>query len=451
MANLFYAAKKTLKKYAEGGNLLIVATILALIAANLPGVSEYYLRLWELPVSLEMGGFNLFSHHGEPMTLMEFINDALMVIFFFSVGLEIKREILVGELSSLRKAILPVIAACGGMIVPVAIFMALGYGTDYIDGAAIPMATDIAFSLGVLSILGTRVPLSLKMFLTTLAVADDIGGILVIAIFYSSSIEAVYLMYSLVVLIILVLGSALFHIKNKMFYIGLGCVVWYMFLNSGIHPTIAGVIVAFCVPSSPKYAPKKYIQTIRDVIGKFSDREDDNLEQTQFLSREQIDWLKEMESATDNVISPLQELEDMLQPLVTYVIIPLFAFANAGILFQGMSFSAVYSGVGLAVICGLLIGKFVGIFSFTWLAIKLKLAAKPDRSTWKMIAGVSMLGGIGFTVSLFIANLSFGSMGTEGMRLLNDAKLGILIGSLLSGVIGYLYLSRVLPKESSEE
>ena len=451
MAKIFYTAKKTLKEYAQGGNILVVATLLALIVANIPGINEYYFNLWQLPVSLEVGGLNIFSHHGETMTLMQFINDALMAIFFFNIGLEIKREVLVGELSSFRQALLPIIAAVGGMVVPVCIFFVLGHGSDYINGAAIPMATDIAFSLGVLAILGSRVPLSLKMFLTTLAVVDDIGGILVIAIFYSSSIEAVYLLYSLVVLCVLVLGSVFLHVKSKMFYIGLGGVVWYLFLNSGIHPTIAGVIVAFCVPATPVFAPKKYIMTIRDRISKFSAKEDDKLEKSQFLSKEQLNWLKEMETATDKVISPLQDLEDTLHPLVNYIIIPLFAFANAGILFQGMSFSAVYSGVGLAVICGLLIGKFVGIFSFTWLAIKLKLAAKPDRSTWKMIAGVSMLGGIGFTVSLFIANLSFGSMGSEGMRLLNDAKLGILIGSLLSGVIGYLYLSRVLPKESSEE
>lgn len=451
MAKIFYTAKKTLKEYAQGGNILIVATLLALIVANIPGINEYYFNLWQLPVSLEVGGLNIFSHHGETMTLMQFINDALMAIFFFNIGLEIKREVLVGELSSFRQALLPIIAAVGGMVVPVCIFFALGHGSDYINGAAIPMATDIAFSLGVLAVLGSRVPLSLKMFLTTLAVVDDIGGILVIAIFYSSSIEAVYLLYSLVVLFVLVLGSVFLHVKSKMFYIGLGGVVWYLFLNSGIHPTIAGVIVAFCVPATPVFAPKKYIMTIRDRISKFSAKEDDKLEKSQFLSKEQLNWLKEMETATDKVISPLQDLEDTLHPLVNYIIIPLFAFANAGILFQGMSFSAVYRGVGLAVISGLLIGKFVGIFSFTWLAIKLKLAAKPDRSTWKMIAGVSMLGGIGFTVSLFIANLSFGSMGAEGMRLLNDAKLGILIGSLLSGVLGYMYLSRVLPKESAEE
>lgn len=448
MANIFYTAKKTVKEYAQGGNVLIAATAMALVVANVPVLSKYYLELWDMPVSLEVGGFNVFSYHGETMSLMQFINDALMAVFFFTIGLEIKREVLVGELSSIKKAILPIIAAVGGMIVPVCIFFALGHGSDYIRGAAIPMATDIAFSLGVLAILGKRVPISLKIFLTTLAVVDDIGGILVIAIFYSGSIEYMLLLYSLGVLAVLLLGSYLLHIKSKMFYLALGGVVWYLFLNSGIHPTIAGVIVAFCVPATPVYDAKKYIVTVRDRIGKFSVNNDDK---KMFLSKEQLNWLKEMESATDKVISPLQDLEDSLHQLVNFVIIPLFAFANAGILFQGMNVSALYTGVGFAVICGLVIGKFAGVFLFSWLTIKLGVAAKPENSDWRMISGVSMLAGIGFTVSLFIANLSFGSMGAHGHELLDDAKLGILAGSLLSGILGYVYLSRVLPKDSVED
>lgn len=450
MAKILFTARKTVKEYAQGGNVLIIATVLALIVANIPGLNKYYFDLWQMPVSLEVGGFNVFSHHGETMSFMQFINDALMAIFFFNIGLEIKREVLVGELSSFRKALLPILAAVGGMIVPVCIFFVLGHGSDYIKGAAIPMATDIAFSLGVLTMLGKRVPLSLKIFLTTLAVVDDIGGILVIAIFYSTGIEYTLLLYSLGVFALLVLGSALLHIKSKIFYISLGGVVWLLFLNSGIHPTIAGVLVAFCVPATPVFAPKKYIMTIRDRIGKFSSTEDDKLEQSRFLSKDQLNWLKEMESATDKVISPLQDLEDSLHPLVNYIIIPLFAFANAGILFQGMNVSALYSGVGLAVICGLVIGKFVGVFLFSWLTIKMKLAPKPEGCNWKMLAGVSMLAGIGFTVSLFIANLSFGAMGAHGLELLEDSKLGILAGSLLSGIIGYVYLSRVLPKKVEE-
>lgn len=445
MEKIFYSTKKILKRFAEGGNILIVATILALLIANMPVLGEWYEQLWQLPVSLEIGGFSVFSHNGHTMTLMQFINDALMVIFFFTVGLEIKREVLVGELASVRKALLPIIAACGGMIVPVVIFFALAYGSDYANGCAIPMATDIAFSLGVLAMLGSRVPASLKVFLATLAVADDIGGILVIAIFYSSDINYMMLLYSVVVVALLLIGANFLKIKSKLFYLGLGAVMWYLFLNSGIHSTIAGVIVAFCVPATPSFASGNYIATMRDRLSKFSDNESARVLDSRFLSKEQIDWLKEMETASDKVISPLQDLEDSLQPLVNYIIIPLFAFCNAGVIFEGMSISAVYSGVGLAVICGLLIGKFVGVFSFTWVAIKLGIAPRPTGSNWKMIAGVAMLAGIGFTVSLFIATLSYG--GAEYAQILNDAKLGILIGSLLSGFLGYTYLSKVLPKK----
>lgn len=444
MEKVFYSTKKIIRKFAEGGNILIVATILALLIANMPVLGDWYKKLWELPVSLEVGGLNIFSHNGHTMTLMQFINDALMVIFFFTVGLEIKREVLIGELASLRKALLPIIAACGGMIVPVVIFYALANGTDYANGCAIPMATDIAFSLGVLAMLGTRVPLSLKVFLTTLAVVDDIGGILVIAIFYSSDINYMMLLYSLAVIALLLIGANVWKIKSKIFYLGLGAVVWYLFLNSGIHATIAGVIVAFCVPATPRFASNNFISTMKDRLNKFSDSELSRELDSRFLSKDQIDWLKEMESASDKVISPLQDLEDSLQSFVNYIIIPLFAFANAGVIFEGMSLSAVYSGVGLAVICGLVIGKFVGVFSFTWVAVKIGMAPRPTGSNWKMVAGVAMLAGIGFTVSLFIATLSYGT--AEFASILNDAKLGILIGSLLSGFLGYTYLSKVLPK-----
>lgn len=438
---MLFTAKKTIKNYASGGNILLVATIAALIVANIPLLGSHYFALWERPVSLIIGNFNLFSHHGVPMSLMQFINDALMAVFFFTIGLEIKREVLIGELSSIRQAILPIIAAVGGMIMPVAVFYAMGHDTDYMGGAAIPMATDIAFSLGILAMLGSRVPVSLKVFLTTLAVVDDIGGILVIAIFYSASIDYLLLVYAAVLLLLLVLGTV-FRIQSKIYYLVLGAGVWFLFLNSGIHPTIAGVLVAFCIPATPVYQPRRFIEVIRDRIGKFPVRDDANLDKKTLLSREQLDWFKEMESASDKVISPLQELEDSLHPVVNYIIIPLFAFANAGIVFQGMSATAIYSGVGLAIICGLLVGKFTGIFLFSWLAIKAKVAFMPEGCNWKMIAGVSLLGGIGFTVSLFIANLSFGAGSL--VSLLNDAKLGIIVGSLLSGIAGYTYLSWVL-------
>ena len=230
MPNVFYTARKTIMQYASGSNVLIVATILAVICANAPFASKYYNALWELPVSLQIGDFNLFSHHGHPMSLMQFINDALMAIFFFNIGLEIKRESLIGELASFRQALLPIIAACGGMIFPVIVYYFLGttqHG-DYLNGMAIPMATDIAFSLGVLTMLGKRVPVSLKVFLTTLAVADDIGGILVIAIFYTTEISLSMLLASAVLYLILLIGNKL-NVMNKAFYILIGIAIWYLF------------------------------------------------------------------------------------------------------------------------------------------------------------------------------------------------------------------------------
>lgn len=444
--SVFYAARQTLKRHASGGNVLIAATLLALIIANITSINGYYYNFWNCEVRLQIGSFNLFSHNGHPMTMLQFINDALMAVFFFSIGLEIKREVLVGELSSIKKALLPIIAAVGGMCVPVLIFLCLSHGTDYSGGAAIPMATDIAFSLGILSMFGRRVPISLKIFLTTLAVVDDIGGIIVIAVFYSGHIEATLLMYALGLLGLLLLGSRL-SIKSKLFYIGIGIIVWFLFLNSGIHPTIAGVLVAFCVPATPVFAPKRYIKSIRKAINHFKSDDDEDLNKKTILSHEQMDWLKQVESASDKVISPLQDLEDTLHPIVNYIIVPLFAFANAGIFLLDMDPGTIFEGISMAVIAGLVIGKFLGIFLFSWLAIRLKFAPMPERSSWKMLAAISTLGGIGFTVSLFIANLSFGSSAPHSQELLGHAKLGIVIGSFLAGIIGYILLNATLPKK----
>lgn len=437
----FYAARQAIKLHATGGNVLIAATILAMVVANIPAINGYYNEFWTHPVILQIGSFNVFSHGGETMTVLEFINDALMAVFFFSIGLEIKREVMVGELSSFRQALLPIIAACGGMIVPVLIFMTMSRGTDYQGGAAIPMATDIAFSLGVLAILGKRVPLSLKVFLTTLAVVDDIGGIIVIATCYSTHIEILPILISMGLLVLLFLGGVM-KIQSKMFYIGVGMVVWYFFLNSGIHSTIAGVLVAFAVPAQPLFDPRKYVRTMRNAISQFTASDYGTLSKKPVLTKRQLDLLKQVESASDKVISPLQDLEDTLHPVVNFIILPLFAFANAGIFLLDMDPMSVFEGVSIAIVLGLVVGKFVGIFSFSWLAILLKLSPKPSGSTWPMIAAVSMLGGIGFTVSIFIANLSFGG----NAELLNHAKLGIVVGSIVAGVLGFVFLGLTLPK-----
>lgn len=442
---IFFAARQAIRTHAKGGNILFAATVLALIIANIPGINDDYFNFWNQEVRLQIGSFNIFSHDGHPMSLLSFINDALMAIFFFSIGLEIKREILVGELSSFRQALLPIVAAIGGMIMPVVIYWLMSRGSDFSKGAAIPMATDIAFSLGVLALLGKRVPVSLKIFLTTLAVVDDIGGIIVIATCYSEHIEYMLLVYAAVVFLFLLMGSAL-HIRSKAYYLCLGAVVWFLFLNSGIHPTIAGVLVAFCVPASPVFAPKKYIGIIRKAISNFKgDESAEDLEKRTILGKEQMNWLKEVESASDKVISPLQDLEDTLHPTVNDFILPLFAFANAGILLLGMEPLSVFEGVSLAIILGLVLGKFIGILSFSWLTVKLGWAPMPKHADWHMMSSMAMLGGIGFTVSIFIATLSFDAADPVQSQLLSHAKLGIVVGSLLAGVIAFVWLHLTLP------
>ena len=269
MIDRIYALRKSLHNYANGGYVLIAVTVLAMIVANSP-LHTLYFSWWEQPVKFQIGGFNLFEHHGHPMTLMQVINDALMAVFFFSVGLEIKREVLVGELSSLRKALLPVIAAVGGIIIPITIYRLMSTDAAILQGSAIPMATDIAFSLGILSMFGKRVPIGLKIFLATLAVADDIGGILVIAIFYTEELSAMWLLYSAGVLAVMLLGARL-HINSKLFYLFGALVVWYFFLHSGIHPTIAGVLDQEAWVAYQGKAPLTDSLNLKDVDTLFAD------------------------------------------------------------------------------------------------------------------------------------------------------------------------------------
>ena len=425
--------------HINGGILLMVIVLLAMLVANSP-CSEAYLNFWDKRVYLQVGDFNLFNHHGHPMTLMTFINDVLMTIFFFSVGLEIKREILVGELSSFRQALLPIIAACGGMLLPVIIYYMITKGTQAENGLAIPMATDIAFSLGVLCLFGKRVPISLKIFLTAFAVVDDIGGILVIALFYTSHLDPTWLIYAGTALSVLCAGNRM-GVHNHWFYIVVGFVLWYCFLQSGIHATIAGVVAAFTVPATPHLHTGKYINYIKQNIEEFPGN---TCKKDIILNKEQINALKCIESASDRVISPLQSLEDNLHALVNYVVIPLFAFANAGIVLTSEYGGQLEIGIlTWAVTIGLIIGKFAGIYLFTWLTIKSRLSTMVNGMTWSNLAGISLLGGIGFTVSLFIANLSFGN----DAEMLGQAKLGVLFGTAIAGILGYIVLYFTLPKE----
>ena len=442
-----YSFISTFKKYVNSSVILIFFTILALVCANIPGVKDWYFSLWQNPVSLSLGNFNFFSHAGHTMTVGQVINDFLMAIFFLSVGLEIKREILVGELSSREKALLPIIGACGGMAIPVLLFWLVCPGDAAMQrGIAIPMATDIAFSLGVLSVFKTRVPIGLKVFLAALAVADDLGGIIVIALFYSSHIDMMFLILSAVCVAVMVLGNFL-KCRAKFFYVLVGLVLWYTMLNSGIHSTIAGVITAFCIPATLRKGTGHYLERIRENVGKFPVIDIDDRHNTIVLTHDQIHTLKSIESAADKMISPLQDLEDNLHGLINFFIIPLFAFANAGIDMSQMSFGSLFSGVGLAVMIGLVVGKFLGVFSFSWIAIKLKIVQLPAHTTWKAFASVCVVCGIGFTVSMFIADLSYAGLGAEGASLLAQAKLGVLVGSVVSAVLGCILLGKTLPKE----
>ncbi len=448
--NVSYSFTAWVRKNITSSVLLVIATVAALIIANGPW-GEGYAAFWEQPVSLILGKFNLFSHNGHPMSLGTFINDFLMAIFFLSVGLEIKREMLCGELSSVKKALAPVIGACGGMLLPVVVFTLVCPADEVMQrGMAIPMATDIAFSLGVLSVFSKRVPLGLKVFLATLAVADDLGGILVIAIRYTEEMSWFYLGAAALTTIVLLTGNWR-GIRSKAFYFTFGIVLWYCMVHSGIHSTISGVVLAFCVPANLPHGTKYYIERIRRAINHFPEMEVVKADRNKptILSDDEVSILKSIESASDRLISPLQDMEDILKVPVNYYILPIFAFANAGVNLDGMSMGDLLSGVGLAVFLGLLIGKFIGVFSFTWLFIKLRVIQMPKNSTWASLASVCMLCGIGFTVSMFMANLSYDS--TAHLKLLNDAKLGILCGSVASALVGCLMLNFTLPKEAELE
>lgn len=432
--------KRIVHFQVNGGLLLILAALAALVIANSP-LSSWYHSLWQHPVIFQIGAFNLFSHGGHAITLMDFINDALMAVFFFAVGLEIKREILVGELSSPSKALLPIIAACGGMILPVILYFTMTQGTEAEKGLAIPMATDIAFALGILSLFGKRVPLSLKIFLTAFAVVDDIGGVLIIALFYTSHLDIRFLLYSMVLLIIL-LGCNHGKVKNRWVYALGGVVMWYFFMQSGIHATIAGVVVAFTVPARPQSCIGTYIHCIHESIHRIPDTESKNI----ILQDEQIEALQDIKSASDDAISPLQFLEEHLHRPVNYLIMPLFAFANAGVVLTNPQGELEMGTLTWAIAISLLAGKFVGVYLFTWFVVKLKWASFGPGMTWGNLTGICLLGGIGFTVSLFIANLSFGDQEV----LLNQAKMGVLLGTLLSGLAGAIVLSLTLPRETQE-
>ena len=371
------------KLEAASGLVLLFAAILALIISN-GNFSELYFSTLEKYIVL---GFKDF---GLKLSVLHWINDVLMAIFFFFVSLEIKREFLQGELSNPKQALLPIIGAVGGMAIPALFYIVINYSnSETLNGWAIPSATDIAFSLGVLSLLGKRVPISLKVFLTALAIIDDLGAIVIIAFFYSGNIEIKYLILMFISIIVLI-GLNKFKIVKFIPYLIVGVLLWDFTHQSGIHATIAGVLLALTIPHNTK----------------------------------------------KNKDSLLLKLEHALSPYVAFLIMPIFAFANAGVSLEGLTFASLLNPVPLGILMGLFFGKQIGVFALSYLAVKLKIADKPNNSTWPALYGVSILTGIGFTMSLFVGNLAF----TNNMEYMNGVKIGVLTGSLLSTLFGYFLL-----------
>jgi NhaA family Na+:H+ antiporter len=365
-----------------------------------------------------------------------------MAIFFFLVGLEIKRELLVGELSSPKKAALPLIAAVGGMIVPAGLFMlSVGNGLGK-EGWGIPMATDIAFSLGVLSLLGKRVPIALKVFLVAFAIVDDIGAIIVIALFYSKEIHWSLLIIAFGLLALLFIFNKA-KIRSITIYLSIGGIIWFLFLHSGIHATIAGVLIAFAIPSSRKIELENFSFRMKRNLKDFEDNphtDDVALQHAQLAS------IDNMQSQIFKIQSPLQQLEHNFHGFVTFFIMPLFAFANAGVVLKGAGLDTLNT-LTLSISGSLIFGKIIGIFLFSYLTVKLGLSVLPNGVKWKHILGAAMLGGIGFTMSLFISNLAYENIGLLKGIAENQAKLGILLGSFIAALLGFIYLKLLLPKE----
>jgi NhaA family Na+:H+ antiporter len=424
-------------KEAASSILLLGATVIALLWANSP-FSPLYYSLWHTEVSLEVGPYVISK------SLLHWIDDGMMAFFFFTVGLEIKAEMLVGELSSFRKALLPAAAAFGGMLFPSLLFLLLNHGSPAADGWGIPMATDIAFSLGAIAVLGRNLPLGLRAFLSAFAIADDIGAVLVIALFYTKTIVWSYLLAALVFFFGLVVAN-FFWVRRTLVYALLGIGLWLAILGSGVHATVAGIVVAMFIPAKGKYDTDKFVQEVSSVMTEFQ-CETSGCGSSILLNQRHLNAVQAIELAAHHAETPLQRLEHTLYPWVAFVVIPLFALGNAGMTFSGTGLSgALTSPLTLGVALGLLLGKPVGITLFSFLAVKTGLASLPRGLTWSHIAGAGMLGGIGFTMSLFIMGLSF-----NDAVMTDQAKFGIIAGSLLSAVFGLLFLKRVSGRKKEE-
>ncbi|MCP4882773.1 MAG: Na+/H+ antiporter NhaA [Flavobacteriales bacterium] len=429
-----FKISRFINEEAYGGILLIIATIIALIWAN-SSFYESYHHIWhEYKVGIIWGDIDLVA------SLHHWINDGLMALFFFVVGLEIKREIMGGELSSLKKASLPIAAAVGGMLLP-AVFYAIvviNY-PEYINGWGIPMATDIAFALGLLALLGSRVPLNLKIFLTALAIADDLGAVMVIAVFYTESIDYNELLYAGICLAIMIIANFA-GVRRTVFYAIIGFAgVWIAFVYSGVHATIAGVLIALTIPARTKIGETDYINKLTLFLDKFKLEKPD--EKSTLLTKKQVHVISDIENLNKKAHTPLQKLEHALHPVTAYFILPVFALSNAGVHIDGNITDLLVHPISLGIIAGLVLGKWIGISLLSWLVVKLKFASLPEGVNWNQIRGVAFLAGIGFTMSMFISDLAF-----KDEEFKQIAKVGIMAASVISAIIGMVWLSMTSSK-----
>jgi Na+:H+ antiporter, NhaA family len=421
---LLRPVSRFVRRESTGGIVLFVSVVIALIWANSPWSHSYH-ELWKTRFSIALGS----SAFDQPLHI--WVNDGLMALFFFVIGLELKREFMAGELSTVKKAALPMVAALGGMLVPAGVYLAVNAGTSSAHGWGIPMATDIAFALAILSLAGKSVPPGIKVFLSALAVADDLGAVLVIAFFYTSHISFEPLFAAAGILIIIAAGNRL-GVRHPAFYLVLGIMVWLGFLLSGVHATIAGVLVAFLIPARTKTDEQGFVRRARELTNEF---ESEIPLEGPLITGSQHESIQDIKRLCLDAETPLQKIEDRLHPWVAFTIMPLFALANSGMIIGADFFSAIANPVSLGVMGGLIAGKFAGVLTFTWLMVKLRLAELPEGALWRHVAGVSVLAGVGFTMSLFVTGLAFG----DPVRT-DQAKYGILIASLISGITGIIIL-----------
>ncbi|MEM7628755.1 MAG: Na+/H+ antiporter NhaA [Planctomycetota bacterium] len=426
---------------SSSGIVLVSCTIVAMLWSNSPYADGYHHLFHDIELAVGIGALEIHNH------LLHWINDALMAVFFLLVGLEIKRELVVGELSDPRRAALPIFAAVGGMLVPAAIYAAINFNNPQtMHGWGVPMATDIAFALGILALIGTRAPNSLKVFLAGLAIADDLGALLVIAIFYTEDLNWGALGSAGGVLALL-FAFNIIGFRRGLWYILPGIVLWYFVFRSGVHATIAGVLLASTIPVTSRVDQRRYLTFSRAALDTFEKNSSDRLDkvETNAAQRAAVYAISENNRL---ITPPLNRMEDTLHPWVAFLVIPIFALANAGVHIQGGIAESLSGPISLGVILGLFIGKPVGITLFAWISVKLGIASLPSGVTWKHIIGVGCLGGIGFTMALFISNLAFG--GPQLASELEHAKVGILTASALSTILGLSILLTCKPQEEPE-